>query len=45
MVDAHFIPKKNLQQPSLINLLKMKLNLLYIRNQSVTRCKHFPPRL
>jgi hypothetical protein len=26
-----------------INLLKMKHNLLYIRNQSVPRCKHFPP--
>jgi hypothetical protein len=28
-----------------INLLKTKHNLLYIRNQSVPRCKHFPPRL
>jgi len=28
-----------------INLLKSKHNLLYIRNQSVPRCKHFPPRL
>ena len=28
-----------------INLLKTKRNLLYIRNQSVPRCKHFPPRL
>jgi hypothetical protein len=27
------------------NLLKTKHNLLYIRNQSVPRCKHFPPRL
>ena len=27
------------------NLLKTKRNLLYIRNQSVPRCKHFPPRL
>ena len=30
---------------SYINLLKMKRNLLYIRNQSVPRSKHFPPRL
>ena len=30
---------------SLTKLLKIKLNLLYIRNQSVPRCKHFPPRL
>jgi hypothetical protein len=30
---------------SLHNLLKTKRNLLYIRNQSVPRCKHFPPRL
>jgi len=28
-----------------INLLKTKRNLLYTRNQSVPRCKHFPPRL
>jgi hypothetical protein len=28
-----------------ITLSKTKLNLLYIRNQSVPRCKHFPPRL
>jgi len=27
------------------NILKTKHNLLYIRNQSVPRCKHFPPRL
>jgi len=32
-------------EPEDINLLKTKLNLLYIRNQSVPRCKHFPPRL
>ena len=28
-----------------IELLKTKLNLLYIRNQSVLRSKHFLPRL
>jgi len=28
-----------------ISLLKTKRNLLYIRNQSVPSCKHFPPRL
>jgi hypothetical protein len=28
-----------------INLLKTKRNLLYIRNQTVPRRKHFPPRL
>jgi hypothetical protein len=28
-----------------INLLKTKPNLPYIWNQSVPRCKHFPPRL
>jgi len=27
------------------NLLKTKCNLLYIRNQTVPRCKHFPLRL
>jgi len=31
--------------PMNINLLKTKRNLLYVRNQSVPRCKHFPPRL
>jgi hypothetical protein len=30
---------------AVIKLLKSKRNLLYIRNQSVPRCKHFPPRL
>jgi hypothetical protein len=25
-------------------ILKTKLNLLYMRNQSVPRCKHFPPQ-
>jgi len=28
-----------------INLLKMKRNLLQVRNQFVPRCEHFPPRL
>jgi hypothetical protein len=28
-----------------LNLLKTKSNLLYIRNQSVPRSKHFPPWL
>ena len=28
-----------------LTFLKTKRNLLYIRNQSVPRCKHFPPRL
>jgi hypothetical protein len=27
------------------NLLKTKRNPLYIRNQAVPRCKHFPPQL
>jgi len=30
---------------NLFNLLKTKRNLLYIRNQSLSRCEHFPPRL
>ena len=29
-------------QQNTSNLLKAKRNLLYIRNQSVPRCKHFP---
>jgi len=29
----------------MFNLLKTKRNLLYIRNQFVPRCKHFPPQL
>jgi len=28
-----------------MNLLKTKRNLLYIKNQSVPRSKHIPPRL
>jgi len=28
-----------------INLFKTKSNRLYIKNQSVLRSKHFPPRL
>jgi len=28
-----------------ISLLRTKRNLLYIRNQSIPRCKHSPPRL
>jgi len=31
--------------PLQFNLLKKKRNVLYMRNQSVPRCKHFPPRL
>ena len=38
----HNIPTKLY---SYVNLLKTKRNLLYIRNQSVPRSKHFPPRL
>jgi len=30
---------------SVFNLLKTKRNVLYVRNQSVPRCKHFSPRL
>ena len=30
---------------TVFNLLKTKRKLLYLRNQSVPRCKHFPPRL
>ena len=28
-----------------VNLLKTTRNLLYVRNQSVPRSKHFPPQL
>jgi hypothetical protein len=30
---------------AVFDLLKTKPNLLYIRNQSVPRCKHFAPQL
>ena len=33
------------QMDRLINLLKTKRNPFYVRNQSVPRSKHFPPRL
>jgi len=37
---------QNITQKKLVlNLLKTRRNLLYIRNQSVPRCKHFPPQL
>ena len=29
----------------ILNFLKTKRNPLYINNQSVPRCKHFPPPL
>jgi len=36
----------NLQYPVLsLTFVRTKCNLLCIRNQSVPRCKHFPPRL
>ena len=33
------------RQNELINLLKTKGSLFYIRNEFVPRSKHFPPRL
>ena len=44
--DGTYFPN-NLRTYSdcLVNLLKIKRNLLCIRNQSVPRCKHFPLRL
>jgi hypothetical protein len=35
----------NLEVRIRFNLLKKKRDLLYVRSQSVPRCKHFPPRL
>jgi hypothetical protein len=32
-------------EQAVFDLLKTTRNLLYIRNQSVPRCKHFPARL
>ena len=42
----HFHLYRKFQQPFVykISLLETKRYLLYIRNQSVPRCKHFPPR-
>ena len=37
--------KTNLNMYTCFNLLKTKRNLLYVRNQSVPRSKHFPPWL
>jgi len=36
---------RKLESNGWISLLKTKHNLLYIRNQSVPHCKHYPPRL
>jgi hypothetical protein len=51
-MSDHFVLKsKNGRLPGTtkvtlrFKLLKTKCNLLYIRNQSVPTCKHFPPRL
>ena len=45
-VLSHSRWTKNCSQSHVdINLLKTKRNLLYIRNQSVPRCKHFPQPL
>ena len=41
----HGSPQQTAMSCKTANLLKTKRNLLYIRNQSVPRCKHFPPRL
>ena len=50
LCTSHFTsPHSNISQElgadKWINLLKTIRNLLYIRYQSVPRCKHFPPRL
>jgi hypothetical protein len=50
-ITIHFSPNLITQIPQLkchcpsFNVLKTKRNLLYMRNQSVPRCKNFPPRL
>jgi len=36
---------QTLVQALRINLFKTKRNLLYVRNQFIPRCKHFPPQL
>jgi len=42
---VHDITKLTQNYYRTINLLKIQSNLLYTRNQSVPRCKHFPPQL
>ena len=45
-IDISWVTLANDQlDAQIFNILKTKRNLLYIRNQSVPRCKHFPPRL
>ena len=41
----YFCSQYTFQTDATFILLKAKRNLLYIRNQSVPRSKHFPPRL
>ena len=36
--------RSNMTVLAIFNPLNNKRNLLYIRNESVPRCKHFPPR-
>jgi hypothetical protein len=45
MLDIHVLEQYVPLIPHSFNLLKMKRNLLYMRHQSVPRCKHFPPWL
>ena len=46
-IDSKFIQIfiESSQLAQMFNPLNMKRNLLYINNQSVPRCKQFPPRL
>jgi hypothetical protein len=44
-INVHGIKARACSVRDGINLLKTKRVLLYIRDQSVPRCKHFPPRL
>jgi hypothetical protein len=46
--DGHLVVRNMLKTTLLnnnLNLLNTKHNLLYMSNQSVPRCKHFPPQL
>jgi hypothetical protein len=46
LVSSYGIQRRLILEDSIrFKLLKKKRKLLYIRNQSVPRCKHLPPRL
>jgi hypothetical protein len=45
LFESYNVKTVSLKYSGVVNLLKTKRNLHYIRHQSITHRKHFPPRL